>query len=53
VVWAAIVIVIQVTAALGTEFPTYQDMEVEKKEGKVKQKRALKTQLINSELGLG
>ena len=53
VVGAAIGIVLGVTAALGIVFPTYQDMEMEKQEGKVKQKRTSKTQLINSELGLG
>ena len=53
VVGAAIGIVIGVTAALGIVFPTYENMEMEKEEGKVKQKQPSKTQLINSELGLG
>ena len=53
VVGADIGIFIGVTAALTIVFPTYQDMEVEEQEGKVKQKRPSKARLINSELELG
>ena len=53
VVGAASGIGIGVTAALGIVFPTYDDMEMEKQDGKVKQKQTSKTRLIKSELGLG